>query len=102
VPAPVALFATLVGFGLVTLAGAWLCEGSALDFSGLFPAQGRSDWPTGVQEGDAPRFAVEHVDALRPIHPADGASIRELNGLDPAGVWIEPVVLDVHRLAPKR
>ncbi|HLY14098.1 MAG TPA: hypothetical protein VKR24_07085 [Candidatus Limnocylindrales bacterium] len=35
-------------------------------FAGLFPAQGRSDWPHGVQEPDAPRFALEHAAALRP------------------------------------
>ena len=35
-------------------------------FSGLFPAQGPPDWPHGVQEPDAPRFALEHVKALRP------------------------------------
>jgi hypothetical protein len=37
-----------------------------LPFAGLFPTQGRSDWPHGIQESDAPRFAVEHAAALRP------------------------------------
>jgi hypothetical protein len=35
-------------------------------FAGLFPPQGRSDWPHGIQESDVPRFALEHAAALRP------------------------------------
>jgi len=35
-------------------------------FSGMFAAPGRSDWPSGVQEADAPRFAVDHAASLRP------------------------------------
>jgi hypothetical protein len=43
-------------------------DGPAGLLSGLFAAQGRPDWPHGVQEPDAPRFAVEHALELRPGH----------------------------------
>jgi hypothetical protein len=35
-----------------------------------FPENGVRDWPHGVQEMDVPRFAVEHLDALRPARAA--------------------------------
>ena len=35
----------------------------------LSPRSGVRDWPTGVQEGDAPRFAVSHLDGLMPDRP---------------------------------
>jgi hypothetical protein len=50
--------------GLITARGR-SGGGGDVAFAGLFPAQGRSDWPHGVQESDAPRFAVEHAAALR-------------------------------------
>ena len=34
--------------------------------TGLFPQNDKRDWPHGVQETDVPRFAVEHLDSLRP------------------------------------
>jgi hypothetical protein len=39
--------------------------GPALLFSGMFTSPDRPDWPAGVQEEDAPRFALEHASALR-------------------------------------
>jgi hypothetical protein len=56
----------VVGFGFVLIAGAKLGAGSQTFLAGLFPVHGARDWPTGVQESDAPRFAVEHLDQLRP------------------------------------
>lgn len=56
----------VVGFGFILVAGIRLGEGSRDLLAGLFPAHGARDWPTGVQEGDAPRFAVGHLDGLRP------------------------------------
>ena len=53
----------VVGFGFILIAGSHLGAGS---LAGLFAARGVRDWPTGVQEGDAPRFAVRHLDGLRP------------------------------------
>jgi hypothetical protein len=49
--------------GIITARGR---SGGGVAFAGLFPAQGRRDWPHGVQESDAPRFALEHAAALRP------------------------------------
>lgn len=93
-PAPVVLLLVFVGFGLIVAAGTWLGAGSHLALDGLFPAQGRSDWPRGVQEGDLPRFAVDHVDSLR--HPAqDVASICELDRRESALTTVEPVALRV-------
>jgi len=40
--------------------------GPASLFSGLFAGTDQQEWPLGVQEDDAPRFAVEHAQALRP------------------------------------
>jgi hypothetical protein len=101
VPAPLVPIAALVGFVVVTVAVTWLNLGSPVDFGGLFPAQGRRDWPRGVQEGDVPRFAVDHAEGLRPARPADGLSIQEL--ADPRPIpRIEPVVVrPVHRLTLK-
>ena len=42
---------------------------TSLALSGLWAPQGRSDWPHGVQEMDAPHFAVVHLDALQPGTP---------------------------------
>jgi hypothetical protein len=39
--------------------------GPALLFSGMFTSPDRPDWPAGVQEEDAPRFALEHASAAR-------------------------------------
>ena len=47
---------SIVGFGLVIVAGARFGAGSLSSLGGLFATHGARDWPTGVQEGDAPRF----------------------------------------------
>jgi len=57
---------TMVGLGFLLVAGAWLGAGSHTALVGLFAAHGGRDWPTGVQEADAPHFAVAHLDNLRP------------------------------------
>lgn len=65
----------IVGFGFVIAAGAYIGAGPRQSFfSGLFPAPGVRDWPNGVQEEDAPRFAVEHLDGLRHGHPVTVAA----------------------------
>jgi hypothetical protein len=43
--------------------------GPAQLFSGMFSPPGRPEWPSGVQEEDAPRFALQHAAALRPKGP---------------------------------
>ena len=57
----------VVGFAFILIAGSHVGAGS---LAGLFAARGVRDWPTGIQEGDAPRFAVRHLDGLRPGQPA--------------------------------
>ena len=54
------------GFAFLLVAGALLGAGTENSLTGLFAQNGRRDWPQGVQETDVPRFAVEHLDALRP------------------------------------
>jgi len=67
--------------GMLTARGR---SGGAVDvaFGGLFPAQGRSDWPHGVQESDAPRFAVEHAASLRPGAGAALGALEAEDGLE--------------------
>jgi hypothetical protein len=101
VTAPVDVIAAVVGFGLVAVAGARLGAGSHLALAGLFPPQGRSDWPRGVQEADAPRFALEHISALR-APPPELPSIREIDPDEAARPMLEPLELHVHRLIPER
>ena len=60
----------IAGFGFLLVVGALLGAGTDSSLSGLFPQNGRRDWPQGVQETDVPRFAVEHLDALRPARAA--------------------------------
>ena len=50
----------IVGFGIVVVAGYMLGAGSHA-LTGLFAAHGARDWPTGVQESDAPHFVFEHT-----------------------------------------
>ena len=56
----------VAGFGFILVAGSWLGAGSPQALAGLFASRSQRDWPTGIQEGDAPRFAVRHLDNLRP------------------------------------
>ena len=56
----------VLGFGFLIAAGVQLSAGSHLSLAGLFPVQAVRDWPHGVQEPDAPRFDVAHLDELRP------------------------------------
>jgi hypothetical protein len=100
----VALVTVALGFGLIIVAGSWLGAGSHLPLAGLFPLQGRDDWPHGVQEGDAPHFAVEHADALRPgspgaadERPRNPASVAQDDAADPPP---EVVELYTRRLGP--
>ena len=59
----------VIGFGFILVAGSRLGAGTPGALAGLFAAHGQRDWPTGIQEGDAPRFAVGHLDNLRPELP---------------------------------
>ena len=57
---------SILGLGFVVVVVSLLRTDPQSAFGGMFAAQGGRDWPTGVQESDAPRFAVSHLDALRP------------------------------------
>jgi hypothetical protein len=59
----------LAGFGFLFAAAALAGAGTDPFLTGLFPQNDKHDWPRGVQETDVPRFAVEHLDALRPARP---------------------------------
>ena len=101
-PAPVEVVATIFGFGLVIFAGARLNRGAPMDFSGLFAARGRSDWPYGVQEGDAPHFEVAHLESLRPPGSSQDPSVDELDVVAPATLRLARLAWDLHRPALKR
>ena len=102
VPAPIEVVATVVGFGLVAVAAAALNRGAPMDFSGLFASHNRSDWPSGVQEGDVPHFEVDHLDGPRPPGTDKATSILELDVAGPAPADITRLRWDVHRVALKR
>ena len=53
-PDGLAFISMIAGFGFVIAAGAKIGAHTAL--VGLFATEGARDWPTGVQEADAPRF----------------------------------------------
>jgi len=65
-PEGITYLALVAAIGFVLIAGAKLGAGSPTILGGIFPSQAVRDWPVGVQEPDAPRFAVAHIDALRP------------------------------------
>jgi hypothetical protein len=60
----------IAGFGFLLFAAALLRAGTDTSLDGMFARTDRRDWPRGVQEPDVPRFAVEHLDALRPARSA--------------------------------
>ena len=67
--------------GALTSAGPGRGGGPALLFSGMFTAPGRPDWPNGVQEEDAPHFAIDRVLILRPGDEAGDATAAEDEGV---------------------
>ena len=80
---------SVVGFGFVAIAGRWLGADPHTVFGGLFAAQGARDWPTGVQESDAPRFAVAHLDTLRPQRAATAGEAGIDGEIEPAQEVVE-------------
>ena len=92
-PDGVTYLALVAGFGFVLIAGLRLGAGSPTILSGLFPPPAVRDWPPGVQEPDAPRFAVAHLDALRDgtVSPAT-PMVRE----EPVGTIASPQVVELY------
>lgn len=103
--APFVPIATVAGFGLFVVAVTRLNEGRSVDIGGIFPAQGRNDWPHGVQERDLPRFATDHAATHRQADvEGDGAGlpwIEELIAPHPPMPSIERIVARAPRLAAR-
>ena len=96
------IVSVIVGFAIVTVAGAKLGAGSHTSLEGLFPAQGASDWPTGVQEADAPRFvfAPPSIGSLSE-DTAPGPMIGELEELYAGPIRPVSPALGARRLLEK-
>jgi hypothetical protein len=60
-PEGLTFVSVIIGFALIAVAGARLGAGTPAALAGLFPAHGVRDWPTGVQEPDAPHFNLDAV-----------------------------------------
>jgi len=60
------VFWLIAGVAFLFIAAATLRSGTTEGLDGLFAKSGEGDWPRGVQESDVPRFAIEHLDGLRP------------------------------------
>jgi hypothetical protein len=88
----------MVGFGLIAVGIRWLNEARPVDVGALFPVHGRTDWPHGVQEADAPRFRIDHVNRIR----RSAATVEDLPGAEATNPPRERVALRVHRFAPDR
>ena len=59
---PLTVALVILGFAGIALAGARFGAGSTTSITGgLFPRSGPADWPEGVQEGDAPHFALDRL-----------------------------------------
>ena len=99
-PDGVVSISVIVGFGFILFAGAHIGAGSLQAFGGLFAPQNVRDWPTGIQEGDAPRFDVRHLDELRPGQPHVIASSIADDAVD--GPRTELVELGSRPLEPPR
>lgn len=82
--------AMLLACSVAAVGGARLL-GSRMWLGGVITTYRRDDWPYGVQEGDAPRFAVAHADALRPNPPREAVETVEVDGIPPA-----PEIVELH------
>lgn len=80
----------VLGIGFVLITGARLGAGGHTTLAGLFPPMAVRDWPHGVQEPDAPRFAVDHLDALRGgailVPPGTARSAEPGDPVEPAEI----------------
>jgi hypothetical protein len=56
----------IAGVAFLFVAAAVVRSATNDGLDGLFAKSGHGDWPRGVQESDVPRFAIEHLDGLRP------------------------------------
>ena len=104
--APLVAIAAIAGFALVIVAIARLNGGRPVEIGGIFPTHGRNDWPRGVQEGDLPRFAVDHAASLRRSGAAGAATglprIEEVNAPHHPTPPIERIEAWAPRLAWRR
>jgi hypothetical protein len=95
VPDPLVALAAITGFVLVAVLISLLNERRPVDVGGLFPVDGRNDWPQGVQEPDVPRFVLNRADQLGP--PA--ATVEEIPASAAPSHQPERVLARVHRFA---
>lgn len=71
-PDGLAFISMIAGFGFVIVAGAKIGAGSHTALVGLFATEGARDWPTGVQEADAPRFVFARSSVVMAVTSAAG------------------------------
>ncbi len=88
----------MAGFGVIAAGIRWLNEGRPVDVGGLFPDQGRDDWPRGVQEPDAPRFRVDPAERRR----RSTDSFEDLPASQASSQRRERVASRVRRFVPDR
>jgi hypothetical protein len=77
----------IAGFAGIALAGARFGAGSTTSFVGLFARSGQRTWPQGVQEPDAPRFALDRLAGTEDAAPVRTGA-RDASSLEtvaPAG-----------------
>ncbi|HYH93253.1 MAG TPA: hypothetical protein VD763_08860 [Candidatus Saccharimonadales bacterium] len=91
----------LVGVLAIASVAAWLGAGSLRSLDGIAGWAGGRDWPAGVQESDAPHFAVDHW-----LGHEAALEVDDLTAEDPAlpCEFVELGAAPVHRvtLQPKR
>lgn len=83
---PLTIALVIIGFAGIALAGARFGAGSTMSITGgLFPRSGQPGWPKGMQEADAPHFAVDRLGATS----SDQAA--EVSGAQEDAAMLEPV-----------
>lgn len=73
-PEGLTFVSVIAGFALIAAAGAKLGAGTPAALAGMFPAHGTRDWPTGVQEADAPHFVLAALPSQRAGSPGTSVS----------------------------
>jgi hypothetical protein len=76
---PFTIVLVAVGFGAIAVAGARF-GASTTSLAGLFVRQGAPSWPRGVQEDDAPHFALERLASDPPGRADATAGLEDRTG----------------------
>jgi hypothetical protein len=88
---PLTVALVIIGFAGIALAGARFGAGSTMSITGgLFPRSGQPGWPKGMQEGDAPHFAIDRLGGTSSDQTAaetgaqrDPAMLEPVSGAEP-------------------